>query len=494
MRQGWRPKAVRHWAEKKIVLMELWYCATPFDIADHVYPHDPSMAERVQDNLVHWETHFPVRQDGPGPRFFRDLATLLGLEGETAGRQVIMCSLAEFIGLLPSAFEQRRFWERLDREARQGSLVLRSDASEMVKEALAPGSPLPPAEARDPTTSHATPALSALYHSMRVSRRNFLPSVREAVRSGRLDQKHFYLTPDATEGWFSLIRAESYPTYDHCKAGLRRLVASSEWAEAIAKVVPDTVVMLAGGGAPTKDLVLMHSLLKQPALMGRNIDYYLIDISPYMLCNAFWSLHEALAQIEGGDRIEVKPVQDDVLDLTDFKSELLRRDGNILFGITGGTFGNFSEDLFFRALNGVSRAGDLLIVSADTIPDAAVTATDVVQGRIVHKYDNADLRRFIGPAVRSLAAELDLVQPVGSVFDAVEIELDDRQRFSDVPNSLSLTMDMATQERRVNMLSSTRYRRPELRDFVHDRHWREIAEFESPFNCDYVQFLFERFE
>lgn len=251
--------------------------------------------------------------------------------------------------------------------------------------------------------------------------------------------------------------------------------------------------MLAGGGAPTKDLVLMHSLLKHQALEGRRIKYYLIDISPYMLSNAFSWLHDALAQIDGGDRIEIKPVQDDVLDLTDLKSELVRGDGGILFAITGGTIGNLSEEAFFRALDQVSRPGDLLIVSADTIPDEQVTAGDVVEGRIVHKYDHPDLRRFIGPAVRSLAAELELQHPVGSVFDAVAIELDDQQRFSDVPNSLSLTMDMAAGERRVNMLSSTRYRRPEFRDFAYEHGWEQISEVESPFNPDYVQFFFERF-
>jgi hypothetical protein len=481
---------VKDWAAKKAALMALWRLSAPSDIADHFYPDDPVMAEKVQGNLDHWEEHYPVRRDGPGPRFFRDIAARFGLKGESDRHRVANCTIAEFVSLIPEEEDRRRVGAALGLGATErggGDSGYRHPS-----EAEGRGQAAGPHDGGG-GTSASERTLKPLYQNMLVSLRNFPLSIAAAARSGRLDQKHFYLTPDAAQAWISLVRAEAYPTYDQCKAGLRRLAASDVWNEAIARVAPETVVMLAGGGAPTKDLVLIHALLRHPRLAGQRITYYLIDISPYMLTDAFTWLHDALQEIEGGDRIEIKPVRDDVLDLSDLKSLLEGRRGAILFGITGGTIGNLSENAFFDALEQVSRPGDLLILSADTIPEEAV-ADDVVEGRIVHKYDHPDLRRFIGPAVRSLAAELELDHPVKSVFDALEIGLDDKQRFSDVPNSLSLTMDMQSADRRVNMLSSTRYRRPELRDFVNERGWRELDEVESPFDQNYVQFFLERFE
>lgn len=201
-----RPKEVRDWADKKIALMELWHCATQFDIADHVYPDDPSMAIRVQGNLDHWEEHYPIRKDGPGPRFFHDLATLLGLPEDSGARRVINCSLAELVESIAEPQDRQRVIERLNLES------IRNETSDSgVSAALDLKASLRPEGPRRlsldvSSMPDAAPALKALYQNMLVSRRNFLPSVRQAARSGRLDQKHFYLSPDGRELVFSSPR------------------------------------------------------------------------------------------------------------------------------------------------------------------------------------------------------------------------------------------------------------------------------------------------
>lgn len=496
MRKGYRPERVEHWAEKKLVLLELWYLVTPNDIADYVFPEEENadLAIRVQGNLDHWEEHFPIRKDGPGPRFFAAVARKLGCERDITGNRIVLCKVDEFIGFIPKLEDQARAWARLRREAEQGTSAICDEVMSMINRALAPESPLPEPPDPPPLPAAAAPGLHAFFHDMKVRKRSYLQSIRQGARTGRLDQRHYYLTPDAADSWLALVRAEAYPSYDHCKSGLKKLVESKTWRETIAECRPDTVVMLAGGGAPTKDLVIIQSLLQTPALKGRPISYYLIDISPYMLCSSYWYLHDSLAEVEGGERVDVQPVLDDVLELKELTAEHFRRDGTILFGITGGTIGNLLEDTFFAALNRVSRKGDLLIVSADTIPEGEGRDLEVVEENLIHKYDHQHLRRFIGPAVRSLAAEVDLQQPVGSVFDKVSVELDEEQLYSSVPGSTSVTMHLEADEKRINLLSSTRYLRSAMTAFAREKKWIKLAEVNSPLNEDFVQFFFQRLE
>jgi hypothetical protein len=493
MRDNFRPKNVKHWAAKKRALMAIWNCVTQFELTERMYPEarDADFAERVNENLDNWERHFPVRRDGPGPRFFQNLRDELKLNQGISANQLKLCSIGEFIDLFSDEKLQRKAWLGLKAAVDSGT-KFSDDVTEAIDAACKQIGAQPPAPVEE-LALEDQPSLKAIFHEMMVRHRSHLESIRDAAKAGQLDQKHFYLAPESAEAWLALVRAEAYPTYDQCKTALRRLVESDSWRSAIDTYRPTTVVMLAGGGAPTKDLVLMQGLLKQAVLAEAKIEYFLFDISPYMLWSSYWWLYDSLPEIDPTKRVHVQLVADDVLILKEITSGHLRRTGSTIFAITGGTIGNLPEQRFFDTLNRVSEAGDLLIVSADTIPESTGKALTSTEGKIIAKYDHPDLKRFIAPAARSLAAELELSNPVASVLDAVKTDIDERQRYSDVPDSISLTMHMESPKKRVNMLSSTRYRRSSFSEFVLQNGWRLIEDFESPRNPDYFQFFFEKF-
>src|ERR1039458_10755585 len=79
-------------------------------------------------------------------------------------------------------------------------------------------------------------------------------TVAAGVRAGKVDQKHYYLDPDSANAWGRLVNADAYPTYDHCRTGVQALFESEPWKVSLDGSRPLTAVMLAGGGAPSKDL------------------------------------------------------------------------------------------------------------------------------------------------------------------------------------------------------------------------------------------------
>ena len=492
MRRGLRPDNVEHWAAKKIAMMGLWDLATQAEIADHVFSDNPRMAERVQNNLDHWETKYPARKDGPGKPFFTELCLKIG-RADLNSNAMTLSKLDEFIGFLSDKADQAKCWRKLKHALDNSTVEFSKVVTDII---IAHRCEVIDAEHLVESAPVAQPqGLRSSFAELKLKHQWQFQSIREAADSGRLDTRHYYMTPDADAGWQALIQAKAYPTYEHCRAGLKKLVASASWEATIAKQKPCTVVMLAGGGAPTKDLVLIRALLKSPHLQERKLYYHLVDISPFMLWSTYCSLINSPSSPVGGDGVQVKLWVDDVLELHELTTKHFRTEGAVLFGITGGTIGNLQESAFFDALGGVSEKEDLLIVSADTIPGKSNPKERGVERTIVHRYDHAALRRFMAPAVRNLAAELGPSRSAQSLFKGVSVGLDRRGAYSDVPNGVSLTMHLKSRMRSkqpVNILVSTRYHGPTLVTFAARWGWEKVAEVRSPRNRNYVQFLFKK--
>lgn len=469
------------WDEKLLISRILLGGYTASDVADLVYPRDAQLASQVKDNFRKWRRGRPKRNDGP-KAFFDALAATLECDQSITGAMLVESDIDQFISYLP-AEKQDKAREALQ-EGAESDLPARAD--EVVAKAIESSSP----DMADTTVQKLPNSVIANFRAMMFRNQGAVESIERGIKLGRINQRHYYLTPDAASTWSNLVRAEAYPTYDQCKSGLRALVETTIWQQTIAAGDCATVVMLAGGGAPTKDIVLINSLLHTKSLENQEINYLIVDISPYMLMTSVWWLEESLVHVTGGERVQVTPVYQDVMKMHDCK-ESFRHSKNVIFGMTGGTIGNLSEEEFFKSLGHVAESGDLFILSADTLGD---TPLDVTAPELIEKYNHREMHRFISPAIRALIAELDLSESVRSALNRVNINLRDAKKgkLSDVNESLSVTLTFDTDERNFMLLSSTRYRADALASFADRFGWELLLPVCSPLNERFIQFLFRR--
>ena len=315
-------------------------------------------------------------------------------------------------------------------------------------------------------------------------------SVKEGVRTGRVTAQHFYLAPDDVNRWNRLIDAQSYPTYTQCKAGLQVLVESPEFHRALEGKEDWSVVMLGGGGSATKDLVIMNQLLHSPANKGSDLHYTLVDVSPFMLMSSKNFIDRCGQEMSGFDRVIVHLVVGDVLEMTG-ESKVIRQSGNVIFGITGGTIGNLHEGRFFNRLGEVSKHGDILILSADTLEP---NATDAARNQVLQKYDNQEVRRFISPYVQTALSEFHPTMDLKEALQKVKVSLRDGKStgLSQVPGTTTVSITIPINGRDVHIANSTRYSSDQLVEFAERYGWREISRFPSPHNHEFVQFLLRR--
>lgn len=447
-----------------------------------MYPTDGEAAIKAYGNFHKWTTSRPTRKDGPAI-FFDDLARTLECDEAVTGVMLIDTTLDEFISLLnPEKQAMARAALKIGPTA---------DLPELAKAA---------AEAAQTGNSDMLAVANSLqagrltyrnFKRMLVQHRGHIESIKNGIAAGRINQRHYYLSPEAAVAWNNLVRAEAYPTYDQCKSGLRALTETKEWQTAIAQHRPRTVVMLAGGGAPSKDMVLIKALLEQVETgESDRLDYYLFDISPYMLFTSMWWLEESLATTSKGRYVNIHPVVVDVLELRN-TLDTLPHGGNTLFAMTGGTLGNMSEAAMFSSLNAISQVGDLLVLSAGTIDSGSIADA---RGELVRKYNHPDMQEFILPAVRALMSEFDLGENKAAVFSRVDVDVKDGKAdgLSDLDDVASVKLSLSVAGRNITLLSSARYKSEKLIAFAKSRGWRHITTQVSPLSPNFSQFLFER--
>jgi hypothetical protein len=248
--------------------------------------------------------------------------------------------------------------------------------------------------------------------------------------------------------------------------------------------------MLAGGGAPTKDLLLMRNLLKQSYIQDR-VHYHLMDISPYMLIESWLWISEHSRTIDGYEKIDLGLFYADVLDLTEGDRKYFHEHGKVIFGITGGTVGNFSEAAFFRSLDHASEPDDLLVISADTIDGIPSNELDRT---LIHKYNHPDFRRFIRPVVRAAISESKVKESADSALDRIKVTLRPGGcgNPGDVPESWSVIVTLEIDGREITLVTSTRYESPELIAFAAGYGWEPVCQIPSPLDHHFMQFLFRR--
>ncbi|HLK48190.1 MAG TPA: L-histidine N(alpha)-methyltransferase, partial [Bryobacteraceae bacterium] len=299
-----------------------------------------------------------------------------------------------------------------------------------------------------------------------------------------------YLNPGSASEWISLVESEGYPTYGHCKTGLQALFESEPWNQMLDQSKPTTAVMLTGGGAPTKDILFLRTLLGKPYIDGP-ISYYLVDISMYMLRESALWINKHLRSVSGFEKVALQPIHQDVLALNRSHRNLFHQSGKVIFAITGGTIGNFREGVFFRSLDQAAEDGDLLIVSADTIDGMEAKA---IERTLLGKYDNPGLRQFVQPVVGDILNESNVHEPAQKAASRTKVRLEPgiEAKTSDVLKSKSVIVTLDLKGREITLATSTRYRSSQLIAYAAKFGWQAVCQIPSPTNRHYKQFLFRR--
>lgn len=460
---------IKDWADKYKVIREVLNAGSPEEIVKAVYKVDflTEAQQLIADRIRKWGKSRPGSADSR--TFVQKLLAALGVQSKFTFAMFLNSTVDDFKNSLPES----------NRQIAEGVLAWAKSK---------PSSP-PPAgddEHRNLPSSLSGRFINLLVHHTKVNRRE---SIATAIEGGRVNQRHYYLTSDAAETWHGVVFSYSYPTYEHCRSSLQDLMEHEDWIAAVSESTPSTVVMLGGGGAPSKDAVIMKELLRHECLADKNIDYFVVDISePMLYMSIDWFL-KVRPVMQGGDRIKATWVNADFLELADGR-EMYRKSGSsIIFAITGGTIGNVSEQAFFNSLASVSEPGDLLILSAETLDG---TEPDDLN-HILRKYDHGDVQRFVKPAVRAAMEKYNLPGPIESVMKLVTTKpLSGFPSLSDVVRSVSVTMSLDIAGRELTLLSSTRYYSDELKAFAAKFGWRFICAVSSHRNPHFCQFLFRR--
>jgi hypothetical protein len=443
-----KPEGVPAFDEKMILAGDLVGVKTYREVVYEVFSRvqDRSLAKRVALRVHRMRDHYPTNKES---RLFWDgLAARLGCDGDkVTGAMLIDASFSEFVEYLPSDLQEK-------------------------------------ARGRNLTQSRYAP-----YPSIDLTESRPVETIVDGLGRGRIDQKHYYLGADSANAWFSLVRAEAYPSYDDCKLGLQALVASDQWKRELSSAQPKSVVMLAGGGAPTKDLLLLRNMLAQPHI-GRRLDYYLVDISLYMLRESRLFIEEHGKTIEGIEKVKVIARERDILKMTDRQREEFHKQGPAVFTLTAGTIGNLSESAFFASLNQASSDGDLFVLTADTIEGPVSNET---KNELIGKYSHSAFRKWIQPVVQRVLSESGAHERVESAVDRVHVDvLPGAKVNSDVPASWSVILTLEINKKPITLLSSTRYEAEQLTQFAAGFGWELVHQASGPYSPHFRQFLFRR--
>jgi hypothetical protein len=443
-----------------------------------IYPKKEfeEQAESIYANVCQWCRGNGTPSYAEGVMDFLDaLSARLELPNGAEGSFLIKAGIDKTIDLLPEPFKQKGIiWRQL----KSGQITESSSTS-------VSGTVPPMVDSEDMSVIW-------LEHSGKIQ------TIAQGFAQGRVDQKHYYLDPHSSEEWTKIIDAQSYPTYDHCLLSFRNLLESSAWNECVRQRSISTSVMLAGGGAPAKDLLMLRSLLSQEYARDP-IHHYLIDISLYMLrYSAMWLCGNDAVLRKFNKRVVLKPTHRDVLSLTQRDGDRFHRSGAVVFAITGGTLGNISETALFGSLDQMVRDSDLLIVSADTIDDL----TREEQEKLVQKYDSPDLRAWLKPVVKNLLSECEEHESVDHALGKIKVKLrfnDEKhisstseKRISDVEDSCAVVVTLTIGGKEIILLSSARYQTPQLVKFAAKHGWQTVTQCASEQNPRFKQFLFKR--
>jgi hypothetical protein len=324
-------------------------------------------------------------------------------------------------------------------------------------------------------------------------------SVRESMKSRRLDQRLYYMNIDSAQAWQELINSGDYQLYNWCSESLGVMMHSNTWKAALASGDIESIVMLGGGGAATKDIKILSALADAEYRRGASekTRYVILDISPHMISSSILKIKKYFQrEPAAGKLFNVESFVADMLGVAGFKRHLRRRQSKNLWFITGGTIGNFNEGRLVEVLNQMALPEDLLAVGIDTY-DAHNLAAQ--KDLILKKYKPSAILEFLATPLSILLHQIHVgghrsnrlpTRPLGQ---SISVDLVDGRKagYSDIDGSQTVEVKLVLEEQqRANgppqdedsytLLTSTRYDLEAFQHWFSIRGWRTVGVFAPP--------------
>jgi len=234
--------------------------------------------------------------------------------------------------------------------------------------------------------------------------------------------------------------------------------------------------MLCGGGAHSKDAVLIKSLLdsaKQSNTGNKRKKYSLVDRSSAMLELSRTKIEELLDKKHGHDAIEVKALRRDVMAMNG--SEPIRSQGNIAWFNTGGTLGNLDENQFFESLNKVSQKGDLLIIGVNCIDESG----EVDLEALAKEYESDVVKDLVAVPLSAVWSSLSVDESPDEALASINVEAV-ADTYSAVSNAITVVAKLPSKTMGdIILFKSSRYCEKSLIDFSASYQWQHVASIEG---------------
>lgn len=468
--------AIPDWKLKKEVMRIALGLSRPNDIPDTVVNQkaiDADTFSNLMDNFCyrwHKDKHnLGHRYDG----FFTDLATTLACNEVIPGDTLKKCNIVDFIKCLPKATKDKL----CDSVAKSGTIDHKYINE--LKQALEDAGVLN-ATAERPT---ASPPIS-MYWSSNTNCKSFpvwtttsassLRLVRQGLVARHIDQSLYYQRPESVDLWYSITNNEFYSGFDQCKTGLIKLTRLKEWKEYVSQTIFDGVVMLGGGGSPSKDVLLIRSLLDNPRAEGGNkakVKYTLLDTSFFMLTSSREELEHRIDRKKGKDGIKINTVHCDMMSMDGCADHLRAGQGNVVWFLTGGTLGNLNEGQFFDSVAAHAYPDDWLIVGVGCL-DETIDANYLAD--LEREYKQDVVKDLVRVPLDALWSAIDMEGRARDALKSITVKavVGEINSHSTVRDSVTVIAPVVVDGYgEVILFKSSRYREDALIEFAAEHDW-----------------------
>jgi Histidine-specific methyltransferase, SAM-dependent len=489
---------ITDWKLKQEAMRLLFEVHNVNDVVDKILGVEHDNYVRVYDQYSHrWKDH-RAKSDTYG-WFFHDLATQLGCLEAVPGDSLMFRSFRDFIGTLPTISKKQlkeaiAFKSGINHYEELKAVIDATAVAEPTKIDVASQqvrSPSREIRAPLPREDHEH------YFPIWTPHKNAVRSIVHGLEDRNIDQSLYYQTTGSVARWFRITNSD-YDIYHSCQLSLVKLVKSKVWESFVCRENFHGNIMLAGGGAPSKDTVLVKSLLRlKRAEKGKEVrvNHTLLDTSQFMLTASRRQLASDL-RAEGWDgNVNLRTIQCDILNMRGTRALLHPRDKNAAWFMTGATLGNLDEDEFFASISKKAEKGDWLILGVACCGD---NPTQDVLDVLLDEYRQESVRDFMINPLRAIWSELDLAGTAEATAagDALIVKAvtGAENKFSRVPNSITVTIKIdVPRYDTVQLLQSTRYVPDNLIKFANRYDWKAVsgAEFDGA-KADFKTIVFER--
>lgn len=255
---------------------------------------------------------------------------------------------------------------------------------------------------------------------------------------GHIDQSLYYQNTDAVNRWYSITNDDFYTGFDQCKTGLLKLIRTKVWQGFVFDENCDGIVMLCGGGAHSKDAILIKSLLDASFTKNNKVEhqnYTLIERSSAMLMLSRTKLEQLVDKKDGHRYIEVKALRRDVVAMNG--SEPIRDKGSVAWFNTGGTLENLNETEFFTSLGNVSKSGDLLVLGISCLNSQG----EIDLPGLAREYESDVVKDLVAVPLSAVWASLSIDESPEEALSSIKVEAV-QDVYSDIANSVTIVAKM----------------------------------------------------